>query len=125
MTRRLLHTSNPAPLRCRAALFGRSADAASSPTFAIESWVEWEEAALRPAAYSGDSAALAAAVARLATGLAGRKHLVGGQLSLADCVVYGTLRPLLGSSQVRWGSELGVQSAEPRVLQRHRREGCV
>ncbi|GAB4819697.1 hypothetical protein N2152v2_006743 [Parachlorella kessleri] len=72
-----------------------AADSGSS--LSTECWVEWEEQHLRPAAYSGDAAALQAAVEKLAEGLAGRRHLVGNQLSLADCVVYATLRPLQGS----------------------------
>ena len=59
--------------------------------------MEWEEQLLRPAVYSGDAAALKAAVEKLAEGLSGRRHLVENQLSLADCVVYATLRPLQGS----------------------------
>lgn len=65
-----------------------------------ESWIEWEEAALRPAVYGGSADALGACVQRLAAALAsGRRFLAGpGQApSLADVVVYATLSPLAGA----------------------------
>lgn len=64
----------------------------------VESWLEWEERCLRPSIYGSDSAALAAAVGQLASalGAAGGQFLAGGQLSLADIVVYATLSPLAG-----------------------------
>lgn len=78
------------------------ADGAAASSAAVDSWLEWEERCLRPAAYGCDAAALKAALQQLGEGLAGRKHLVGGQLSLADCCVYATLRPLLTTNaQVR------------------------
>jgi hypothetical protein len=59
-----------------------------------EAWLEWEAAVLRPAVYSGDAAALAAAVQQLMMGLAGKKFLQGAVLSLADIIVYCSLQPL-------------------------------
>lgn len=69
----------------------------------VESWLEWEERCLRPSVYGSDSAALAAAVGRLAAALAasGGQYLAGGQLSLADIVVYATLSPLAGGLRSR------------------------
>ncbi len=66
----------------------------------MDSWLEWEERCLRPAVHGGDSAALGAAVGRLASalGASGGQFLAGGQLSLADIVVYATLRPLAGGN---------------------------
>jgi glutathione S-transferase len=101
----ILHAaSTPAPAALAIAAgwratYCRVADgsSASSSNLSLESWLEWEEHRLRPAVYGGDAAALKAAVQQLAEGLAGRKHLVGGQLSLADLVVYATLRPLAGT----------------------------
>ena len=66
----------------------------------VESWVEWEERCLRPAVYSGDSQGLAAAVRRVADGLAGGRRFLAGAgaaPSLADFVVYATLSPLAGA----------------------------
>ena len=62
-----------------------------------ESWLEWEERALRPATLDGEAAPLAAAAARLAAALAaaGGAFLGGsGEPGLADVVLYATLCPL-------------------------------
>ena len=67
---------------------------------AVESWIEFEEAALRPAVYGGSSDAVAAAVQRVKDGLGGSKRFLAGsgsQPSLADLVVYATLSPLAGA----------------------------
>ena len=67
----------------------------------VESWIEWEEAALRPAVYGGSADALAAAVQRVQEGLGGGSKCflagAGSQPSLADLVVYATLSPLAGA----------------------------
>lgn len=66
---------------------------------AVESWLEWEQAALRPAVYGGSADALAAALQRVTDGLGGGKRFLAGsgsQPSLADLVVYATLSPLAG-----------------------------
>ena len=65
----------------------------------MESWIEWEEAALRLAVYGGSADALAAALQRVADALGGGKRVLAGsgsQPSLADLVVYATLSPLAG-----------------------------
>ncbi|KAL4436391.1 hypothetical protein ABPG77_009953 [Micractinium sp. CCAP 211/92] len=85
----------------------------------VDSWLEWEERCLRPAVYSGDSAALGAAVGRLASalGASGSQFLAGGQLSLADIVVYATLSPLAGSKAAApVASYLAGLAAQPAIV---------
>lgn len=52
------------------------------------SWLEWEAAVLRPAAYGGSDEALTSALARIPSGT---QFLGGSALGLADCVVAPTL----------------------------------
>lgn len=67
------------------------AKSAQAPAdLSAESWIEWEEACLRPALYAGSDAALAAALERL-TPLQS-PFLGGSSLGLADVVVSSTLR---------------------------------
>eukprot|EP00887_Chlorella_sp_A99_P004349 scaffold15.g4349.t1 len=94
-----------------------SAAALSSLDLSGESWLEWEERVLRPAALSGDQQRLGAAVGALAAALARRPSLSGqgGQPGLADLVVYATLSPLSGSAAVAavqaWMDSVAAQPA--------------
>lgn len=80
----------------------------------MESWIEWEEAALRPAVYGGSADGLAAAVQRLREGLGGgsKRFLAGAgdRPSLADIVVYATLSPLAGACCGCWAAHLLLPS---------------
>ena len=74
-----------------------------------ESWLEWEAHALRPAALSGDAAALAAAAERLAAAGASATHFLsagGAAPGLADWAVCATLAGLAPDAPVRPGSRV-------------------
>jgi len=61
-----------------------------SADLSSETWIEWEEAVLRPAVYSNDSQALATACDRLST--INTEFLTGDAIGLADIIVAATLR---------------------------------